>query len=333
MKSLKGIIHKNIKKISKNKNITITDYDGFVSNYNNILNAINEINIIDKLSVYNRIIQRFFNKEFNNQINNKFIKQNGKIELTIKGETYKITVKNNKVKASSYKVLTKSDSVYIDSPFILDKINEIENVFSFLLDYHNNLYTLSHTDDVKKKLQLNSDNKGVYGSIITEQKLQEVYDILNNMGIGKLVLKNGSFQYEAYNTKFELTNVSVGIKTYIILNTLLLNGSIKDDGCIILDEPEVHLHPEYQVKFAEIIVLLQKVFNLHILINTHSPYFLRAVEVYASKHSIADKCNYYLAQINEDNKTSDIKEVTKDLEQIYKLLAEPFNMLENMINE
>ena len=63
----------------------------------------------------------------------------------------------------------------------------------------------------------------------------------------------------------------------------------------ILDEPEIHLHPEWQLLFAELIVLLQKEFDVHILLNSHSPYFLNAIEVYSAKYGIDDRCKYYLA--------------------------------------
>lgn len=79
----------------------------------------------------------------------------------------------------------------------------------------------------------------------------------------------------------DIVNISTGMKSFIIIKTLLQNGSIDENGIIILDEPEIHLHPEWQLKFAEIIVLLQKEFGLNILLNTHSPYFLNAIEVYS----------------------------------------------------
>ena len=68
-------------------------------------------------------------------------------------------------------------------------------------------------------------------------------------------------------------NLSTGMKNFVILKQLLQNGSIDENGIVILDEPEIHLHPEWQLKFAEIIVLLQIEFGVHVLLNTHSPYF------------------------------------------------------------
>lgn len=117
------------------------------------------------------------------------------------------------------------------------------------------------------------------------------------------------------------------MKTFIIIKTLLLNGSISEKSTLILDEPEIHLHPEWQLVFAEIIVLLQKEFDMTILINTHSPYFLEALEVYSKKHSIDEKCKYYLAENTGD--VSIIKDVTDNPELIYKKLARPFQILEN----
>ena len=108
---------------------------------------------------------------------------------------------------------------------------------------------------------------------------------------------------------------------------LLMNGSIKPKGTVILDEPEIHLHPEWQLLFAELIVLLCKEFGLHILLNTHSPYFLNAIEVYAAKYGVDDKCKYYLAYTQ--GKVSLIEDVTHNIEKIYHKLAMPLQRLEN----
>ena len=117
------------------------------------------------------------------------------------------------------------------------------------------------------------------------------------------------------------------MKTFAILKTLLLNGAIEENGTLILDEPEVHLHPEWQLVFARVIVELYKAFGLHILLNTHSPYFLRAIEVYAEQAGIVDVCKYYRAYNKES--FSYIKDVTGNVEEIYKSLAGPLQVLEN----
>jgi predicted ATPase len=106
-----------------------------------------------------------------------------------------------------------------------------------------------------------------------------------------------------------------------------MDGFIQQNGTIILDEPEIHLHPEWQVFFAEIIVLMQKEFGLHVLLNTHSPYFLRAIEVYSNKYKIADRCNYYSADNKGDY--AEITNVNKSIAKIYAKLSSPFQKLED----
>lgn len=59
------------------------------------------------------------------------------------------------------------------------------------------------------------------------------------------------------------------------MKVLLKSGALDAGGTIILDEPEIHLHPAWQLAFAEIIVLLQKELGMHVLMSTHSPYFLK----------------------------------------------------------
>ena len=165
--------------------------------------------------------------------------------------------------------------------------------------------------------------------VVWLEKLEKIFDILNNICEGKLIKKDGSYVYTSskYDEPLVLSNISTGFKTFLILKTLLMNGSIEEGGTIILDEPEIHLHPEWQLVFAELIVLIHKEFGIHVLLNTHSPYFLNAIEVYALKHGIDDKCKYYLAESKDD--VSIIEDVTGNIEAIYSKLAKPLQDLEN----
>jgi predicted ATPase len=144
------------------------------------------------------------------------------------------------------------------------------------------------------------------------------------------VKRNGhstAYREGSTDNAIDIANVSTGLKTFVIIKTLLQNGYLEENGIIILDEPEIHLHPEWQLVFAELIILMQKEFNMHILINTHSPYFLDAIEVYSNKHGIANKCRYYLSEISD--KISTIKNVTNNIELIYEKLSWPLQVLEN----
>ncbi|MDR0662706.1 MAG: AAA family ATPase [Spirochaetaceae bacterium] len=109
---------------------------------------------------------------------------------------------------------------------------------------------------------------------------------------------------------------------------LLEAEEIKEQGILVFDESEIHLHPEWQLKYAELLVLLQKEFNFNILLTTHSPYFLNAIEVYSQINDIVDHCNYFLTDTQGDVCT--IQEVTESPGLIYQKLAKPFQELENL---
>lgn len=103
----------------------------------------------------------------------------------------------------------------------------------------------------------------------------------------KLVLKENDGHL------FDVKNLSMGIKAFSILRMLLERGIVREKDVLILDEPEIHLHPEWQLAYAEIIVLLEKYFDLTILLTTHSPYFLEAIETYTQRYGISGKTNFY----------------------------------------
>lgn len=54
----------------------------------------------------------------------------------------------------------------------------------------------------------------------------------------------------------------MGIKAFTIIRTLLEKGEIHEKDVMVLDEPEIHLHPEWQLIYAELIVLLENIFIL-----------------------------------------------------------------------
>ena len=123
----------------------------------------------------------------------------------------------------------------------------------------------------------------------------------------------------------ELSGISTGLKTFLILKTLLTNGAVEEGGILILDNPEAHLHPNWQLVLAELVVLFQKELSVYILANTYSPYFLRAIEVYSARYGIEERCKYYLSEARDEQFC--ISDVTDSIDKIYETFYLPLEIL------
>ena len=272
------------------------------------------------------VLQKKLSAEFNSQINNLYSEEEGKIDLKIKETEVGMIIRNNELASIKNNFDLHTEVIYIDDPFVLDNLRSERSQLFLNRNYAN------HQEHLKQKLRKidnRSEIKVALNEIITTKKIDVILQKLDLICSGEMVRNRMSFVYQKKNSNvvFNMKNISTGLKTFVILKTLLLNNSLEENGTIVLDEPEIHLHPEWQLLFAELIVLLQKEFNMHILLNTHSPYFLRAIQVYSAKHEIADRCKYYLSE-NVDERAI-LKDVTTSIDEIYVKLAKPLESLEN----
>lgn len=284
-----------------------------------IFDRVKNILTVSREQIFKDVLDKNLVAEFDIQISNIYSNSDSKIELTIKDEKVSISISDNKVVNIENEFSLTTEAVYIDDPFVLDETPRY--VYFNDANYHRR--------HLISKLFFEKSKSSIFDEIITKDKLEKIFSKINSACPGDIIRNKGRFSYKNPDTNKSLPskNISTGLKTFVILKTLLVNGFIEYNGTIILDEPEIHLHPQWQLIFAEIIVLLQKEFNMHILLNTHSPYFLEAIEVYSEKYGIADKCKYYLAE--NQNETSIISDVTGNTEKIYQKLAKPLQILEN----
>jgi len=282
------------------------------------------INLSDD-EIMKKITQINFNKEFNSQINNLNFLEEGNIDLKIKNKNINLIISDDKIQIKDFFSLYEN-VMLLDNPRIIDNLAEniilsANKIFSIIENLHNSKFISMLRND---KSSTATDN------ILNEEKLSKIEEKLNKIVDGKFLKKDfGVYFYRNKSGKeINIKNLSTGFKVFSIIKLLIQNNQLRENGTIILDEPEIHLHPEWQLKFAELIVLLQKEFGMHILLTTHSPYFLNAIEVFSERHKIDDKCKYYVAE-NEGN-SSIIKDVTGNTREIYRKLARPIQDLENI---
>lgn len=123
---------------------------------------------------------------------------------------------------------------------------------------------------------------------------------------------------------------SSGIKEIGIIQTLLKNNKLKENSFLIIDEPESSLHPEWEIRFAEILVALVKDLNINIYLNSHSAMFIEAVSLYAQYYGLLDDTTFYLTQ-KQSNGKYDFKKIDpKNMGEVYENLTGPYDELDKL---
>lgn len=121
---------------------------------------------------------------------------------------------------------------------------------------------------------------------------------------------NNDSNYDDEYFSVSLSNTSSG-QQCILLSTLGIASSISDNSLILIDEPEISLHPEWQETYID---LLMEVFNdyrgCHFIIATHSPQIISNLkkdncyisqiesgEVFSANHYIDKSVDFQLAML------------------------------------
>lgn len=277
--------------------------------------------------IYKQILQVKFSSEFGNQIQNIFVEEKeSAISLHIGDNKIALEIKDNKISCLKNFLELNTEAIYIDDPFVLDTLMQRKIYHSFEVNHKYHLQK-----KLSEKLWADSPVGEAIQTLLTTKQLENIYSRIDSVCSGNIISNKASafFQYNNKKAELNVLNLSTGLKTFSIIKTLLMNGSLKQGGVLILDEPEIHLHPEWQKTLAEIIVLIQIEFNIHILINSHSPYFIKAIDVYSKKYKIRETCKFYLSEDDKTYKTARIKDVSDSLEGIYRLLFIPLQELED----
>ena len=123
--------------------------------------------------------------------------------------------------------------------------------------------------------------------------------------------------------RIPLKQAATGITSFAYLLQLLNNGYLQKDTLLIIDEPEAHLHPQWIVEYAKLLVLLNKKIGIKILISSHNPDMVSAIQSIAKKEGISDALHFYVAQRQSED---GFRYIYKDLGTEIGDIFESFNI-------
>ena len=200
-----------------------------------------------------------------------------------------------------------NSSIYIDTPMALS-INDSTNLF-----WNELLFMLKNQDE---NIEISREAKKMLKRIklITGGEVVEKKDVFGQ--------KELFYTRKADGLTIKLENAATGIKTFAYIEQLLRKGYLTNRTILIIDEPEAHLHPQWIVEFARLLVLLTKEIGLKIMLASHDPDMVSAIRYVAEAEGALDRTNFYLAEQDENAETYTYKYLGTDIESIF----ESFNM-------
>lgn len=115
--------------------------------------------------------------------------------------------------------------------------------------------------------------------LIHEFKIEEIG---NGANLYRAVVKR-----DAQSPLASLTDVGFGVSQ--VLPALVLLYYVPEGSTIIMEQPEIHLHPSVQSGLADVILNVAKVRNLQVIVESHSEHMLRRFQRRVAENSFEFK--------------------------------------------
>ena len=277
------------------------------------------------------LLKRYLKSLFDDDICNKYTDEPTSVKLIDNGVSLiDLSLRGNKISNIEYLFNAGLETVtYIETPLILQYSSMIAKA-----------RTVLETDELYPVFldvaQVDVISKDLINKLITPFGIQDESKNVIIKNISSIIKGNvkyddssSSFIYDKDGIVYNIKNTASGIKTFGILQVLVEKGFIGENSLLILDEPEVNVHPKWQIKYAELIVNLVKSLNVKVLINSHSPYFIEAIQIISQHENINNRVNFYETKKCSKSKLTKIVKIN-DIDSIFASLSEPFDMLDEI---
>ncbi|MCR5368918.1 AAA family ATPase [Eubacterium sp.] len=279
-----------------------------------------------EIDILNEYVYRYITNVMNGQVKNAYSSNNSNCLISGKFKDFTNTIKIKKQSCTcELNEPVEHSAYYINTPFSLDSLNEHRMAL-----FGGNSMSRNIVDAIlQAQAEINEDSMtNILDTVLNKKELDDVRGIIKKAYSGDTIIDHGRYFYVENGISVDFRNISAGLKSFAIIERLLETGVLKKKDVLILDEPEIHLHSEWQIIYAELIVILQKTFDLTILLVTHSSHFLESLIYYMEKYEIADKGNYYIPVKNEKGVT--IVDGTENLVKMKKSLKSGMYTIANM---
>ena len=110
--------------------------------------------------------------------------------------------------------------------------------------------------------------------------------------------------YNDGESSYNLNRCADGIKSLATISILDKYQLLNTGALLIIDEPEVHLHPQWVVEMARVLVRLAKERGVKVLVTTHSPDLVHALRDFSENENFSANTCFYLSHKAEQADTA-----------------------------
>lgn len=177
----------------------------------------------------------------------------------------------------------------ITTKTIIRKYKSIKNSDSKskLTNYQINNVNVESFDNlivfIKEKQKKSSDNITYHLDLLAQESMELFLEEIKNIKILLILgyIENPKIQFKKLD-HFNFDDSSPGEKN-IIFTLIGILSKIRDQSLILIDEPEISLHPNWQLNY---IILLRKIFkefpSCHFILGTHSHFIISGLDIACS---------------------------------------------------
>lgn len=173
-------------------------------------------------------------------------------------------------------------AIYIDTPMAITTGRSSNIFWQELRDLMYNASEIEHSRDTKMILKRVKQIVGGEVKIVEDEFFMD--------------MRNMHYVSEDGLVDIELSKAATGVKTFSYLQQLLQNGYLTSETLLLIDEPEAHLHPQWIVEYARLLVLIYKKLGVKIMIASHNPDMVAAIRSIAERENVLDHTCFYLAE-------------------------------------
>lgn len=219
-----------------------------------------------------------------------------------------IISENNKIEEAH----SVREIAYIDTPMLLGIKS---NKYSYWND----------TNNILKKFSQDIDDYSISSIISNDIIKGDVY----YEDYGGSARINEQFIYKREDgSEFNLLDCATGVKSFAMLQMMLKSGFLNKYTLLIIDEPESHLHPQWIIEYARLLVLLNKHIGVKFFIASHNPDMVSAIKYISEKENIDKNLNFYIATPAKEKHSYKYIHLGTNIEPIF----ESFNIALDRIN-